>query len=174
MQDLPPGWRVTNVSGSHAGPPPVPAEEDNHTSDGSDEGDDEDTDIQPDSPGWEDTNPDDDVENLDVKCLLCDMTHPTAPQSLEHCKQAHGFDLAAHVMQYKLDFYGAIKLVNYTRSTKSSVLNDPALWADEKYLQPVLENDALLFSLDEVIDFGEHTEAESGGAADNMAIDSRG
>ena len=37
-------------------------------------------------------------------------------------------------------------------------VSNPALWADEKYLQPVLEDDALLYNLDELIP----PDAESG------------
>ena len=52
----------------------------------------------------------------------------------------------------ELDFYGTIKLVNYIRSMVSSGKADigvptKADIADDKYLQPVLANDALLFSL---------------------------
>jgi protein arginine N-methyltransferase 3 len=54
-----------------------------------------------------------------------------------------------------LDFYQSIKLVNYIRaSVKEGNLqpdiSSPASFADDKFLQPVLEDDALLFSLDEL------------------------
>jgi protein arginine N-methyltransferase 3 len=52
-----------------------------------------------------------------------------------------------------LDFYGTIKLVNYIRSeTKASRIPDftsKAFLDDDKFLQPVLEDDTLLFSLDD-------------------------
>lgn len=54
-----------------------------------------------------------------------------------------------------LDFFGMIKFVNYVRSEvkagypKPSV-ESPAAWEDEKFMQPVLEDDALLFSVDEL------------------------
>jgi hypothetical protein len=56
-----------------------------------------------------------------------------------------------------LDFYASIKLVNYIRSEvlagkdKPNV-SDPAAWVDDKFLQPTLADDALLFSLDELDD----------------------
>jgi hypothetical protein len=54
-----------------------------------------------------------------------------------------------------LDFYASIKLVNYIRSEvlagkDKPDVEDPAAWADDKFLQPTLEDDALLFSLDEL------------------------
>jgi protein arginine N-methyltransferase 3 len=55
-----------------------------------------------------------------------------------------------------LDFYSSIKLVNYIReqvkngNTKPDT-SSPSTFADEKYLQPVLGDDALLFSLDELV-----------------------
>ena len=59
-------------------------------------------------------------------------------------------------MSIGLDFYGAVKLVNYLRSeflggkTKPQVLSK-AVFEDDKYLKPVLEDDALLIGLDDVI-----------------------
>lgn len=54
-----------------------------------------------------------------------------------------------------LDFYGTIKLVNYIRLTvrdgNEPALKAPSVWEDDKYLQPVLEDDAVLFSLDELL-----------------------
>lgn len=58
-----------------------------------------------------------------------------------------------------LDFLGLIKLVNYVRSEVKSGNSDPdvsskSVFEDEKYLKPVLEDDALLYSLDDVFDDG--------------------
>lgn len=57
----------------------------------------------------------------------------------------------------ELDFYKTIKLVNYIRSEVVAGkdrpdMHDPAAWEDDKYLQPALDDDALLFSLDDIID----------------------
>ena len=65
----------------------------------------------------------------------------------------------ADVCVADLDFYGAIKLVNYLREAFKMHGKPPVEvgrlreenFADEKYLQPVLAEDALLFSLDEVL-----------------------
>jgi type I protein arginine methyltransferase len=56
-----------------------------------------------------------------------------------------------------LDFYGLIKLVNYIRSevkvgNENPDVTSTAFLEDDKYLRPVLEDDALLFSLDELPD----------------------
>lgn len=54
-----------------------------------------------------------------------------------------------------LDFYESIKFVNYIRSqVKSGNLkpdvSSASFFSDDRYLQPVLEDDALLFSLDDL------------------------
>lgn len=54
-----------------------------------------------------------------------------------------------------LDFYSSMKLVNYLRAEVKSgnarpEVNNAEAWADDKYLQPTLEDDALLFNLDDI------------------------
>lgn len=54
-----------------------------------------------------------------------------------------------------LDFLELIKLVNYIRAEANRGINKPNVshkrfFEDEQYLQPVLEDDALLYSLDEL------------------------
>lgn len=54
-----------------------------------------------------------------------------------------------------LDFYQSIKLVNYVRASVKEGntqpdVSSPENFADDKYLRPVLEDDALLFSLDDL------------------------
>lgn len=56
-----------------------------------------------------------------------------------------------------LEFYELIKLVNYIRSEVKAQNTKPDVsskekFSDDKYLQPVLEDDALLFSIDELAD----------------------
>lgn len=60
----------------------------------------------------------------------------------------------------ELDFLGLVKLVNYVRSevrinknTHPDVSSE-AVFDDEKYLKPFLEDDALLYSLDDVFEEG--------------------
>ncbi|KAI9789640.1 MAG: hypothetical protein M1833_002280 [Piccolia ochrophora] len=72
-----------------------------------------------------------------------------------------------------LDFYGAIKFVNYVRSevqasrTPNTALSKESS-QDEKYLQPVLENDALLINLDDLL--GNHV-ADTGDSVSPSARD---
>lgn len=52
-----------------------------------------------------------------------------------------------------------MRLVNYIRSTVASGtttpdVSDASLWLDEKYMQPTLQDDAVLFSLDDIMEFG--------------------
>lgn len=66
----------------------------------------------------------------------------------------------------ELDFYSSIKLVNYIRAEvkagkEKPDVSDPTLWADDKYLQPTLEDDALLFGLDELDDSPEADETDT-------------
>ncbi|KAK2603930.1 Ribosomal protein arginine N-methyltransferase rmt3 [Conoideocrella luteorostrata] len=104
---------------------------------------------------WLDIEPD--TENISVASLFDAQTFPTLPEMLEHCKQQHNFDLRANLRRLQLDFFGAVKLVNYIRH---HVQNNSALpkqilpedIEDERYLKPVLENDAVIFSLDEILE----------------------
>lgn len=152
MPELPPGWRISNSTGDFAGRPRA---EDIDDGDSDDEA--QGLDIQPDSPGWEDME--DDSEALDFKCLLCDDVSKSGPKMLDHCKTAHNFDFLAIRQQHNLDFYSTIKLINYIRLSVSNVgstpdVSNPSAWAGDEFMHPTLENDALLFSLDELIDFG--------------------
>jgi hypothetical protein len=171
MPELPHGWRVRNSEGEKKGPP---VEEDGAYFSGSDSEEGSQVygiDIKPDSEGWDDVE--DDTEEVSIKCLLCDATFPTAKVMIEHSKEKHEFDFAGvqtqHSMltlppiscrfadskQLDLDFYQSIKLVNYIRSEVLAGKQTPdvstaAAWSDDKYLQPTLEDDALLFNLDEI------------------------
>lgn len=161
MPNLPPGWRLSNSDGSFSGPPQVEEEASGSDEDHSDDEIEDNVDVQPDSPGWEDVDPDADTEIVDVKCLLCDLSFPKADSMLDHCNHEHGLDFLAVRRRHNLDFYSTIKLVNYIRlaaregTVGSMNMDSPASWADEQFLQPVLENDALLFTLDDLVDFEE-------------------
>ena len=56
-----------------------------------------------------------------------------------------------------LDFLDTIRLVNYIRSevkagNKTPDVSSKSLFADDVYMKPVLEDDALLYSLDDITD----------------------
>lgn len=111
--------------------------------------------LREDSEGWEDLEPD--VETVQVKDFFSDAVFPSASAMLDHCKASHGLDFVRLQKDLKLDFLGSVKLVNYLRKEASkgnivtTLSSDEAFEADE-YLQPTLEDDALLFSLDEIAD----------------------
>ncbi|KAK6439088.1 Ribosomal protein arginine N-methyltransferase rmt3 [Oleoguttula sp. CCFEE 5521] len=115
-------------------------------------------DIREDSEGWNDVE--EDAEELTVKCLLCDDLSDSIKKTADHCQREHDFNIIALRKRHARDFYGSIKFVNYVRSQVQAgnlkpQCADSAAWQDDKYLQPVLENDAVLFSLDELDDVDE-------------------
>lgn len=103
--------------------------------------------------GWEDAEPD--VEETQFISLLDDEVFTDVLSMLDHCKAKHDFDFLAVRQRLGLDFYGSIKLVNFIRSQVHGGLIitsevSKADFEDEKYLKPVLEDDALLFTLDDL------------------------
>jgi protein arginine N-methyltransferase 3 len=124
-----------------------------------------------DDEGWEDAEPDE--EETQFISLLDDEVFTDLNQMLAHCKEKHKFDFLEIRQRLGLDFYGNIKLVNYIRSQVHSgakVTSDisKADFDDEKYLKPLLEDDALLFSLDELPDV---VESSSGGVDKGKGVD---
>jgi len=108
-----------------------------------------------DDEGWEDAEPDE--EETRFISLLDDEVFMDIHAMLNHCKQKYNFDFLEIRQRLSLDFYGSIQLVNFIRSqihsgNKVSVDISKQDLDDEKYLKPVLEDDALLFSLDELPD----------------------
>ena len=166
MPDLPPGWRINNAAGTFQGPPVI---EQSHTNDAyadSGESDDNDLrsdhDISSDSTGYEDRSPDE--EAISVQCLLCDHQFPTPVLMLTHCASAHDFDFLNVAKEQNLDYYGVVRFLNYIRrNVQDGVANPTAvasfddLRSNEDLLRPVLDNDALLYSIDEFIRFDETT-----------------
>ncbi len=180
MTKLPPGWWIKNSEGSFAGPPPLPeddppeyaSEDGDHEKDQDTIGDENALDIRPDSPGWEDMEPD--TENFSVQCLLCSQQFPSPATMLDHCKDKHTFDFVGVVQFEGLDFYKTIKYVNSIRSRVRDGVATPthidsvSLDSDD-LLKPTLENDALLFSLDDVINFEAEDESMEGVSGDGKA-----
>ncbi|KAL0254492.1 Ribosomal protein arginine N-methyltransferase rmt3 [Diplodia seriata] len=107
---------------------------------------------------WEDAEPD--VEEIRVVGLFDDHVFPDVKQMIEDCKKRYSFDFVGVQKTLGLDFLSSIKLVNYIRSevkagNKNPAVSDASKFADDKYLQPVLDDDAVLFSLDELSDDSE-------------------
>lgn len=169
MTNLPPGWWVKNSDGSFNGPPPIEEPGDDHDEDDmiedndnrdSDSAPEEDMglDIRPDSPGWEDMEAD--TEDLKIQCLLCAEQSGSSQAMIDHCQAVHGFDFISVVKQQRLDFFTTIKYINLIRTRVRQGKSDPTCFdasalQSEELAKPVLENDALLFTLDDVIIFEE-------------------
>ncbi|RDL37215.1 putative Ribosomal protein arginine N-methytransferase rmt3 [Venustampulla echinocandica] len=111
-----------------------------------------------DDEGWEDAEPDE--EESQFISLLDDEVFTDIMSMLNHCKDKYSFDFLEVRQKLGLDFYGNIKLVNYIRSQVHNGLPIPSDisrkdFDDEAFLKPVLEDDALLFSLDDLPDIVE-------------------
>ncbi|KAI9149133.1 Ribosomal protein arginine N-methyltransferase rmt3 [Paramyrothecium foliicola] len=137
-------------------------------SDGSDEGD------------WLDVEPDEEV--VSIVSLFDAQTFPTLAAMLSHCKDNHGFDLTATIRRLQLDFHGAVKLVNYVRTLVKEEQDLPkdisrSDFEDDRFLQPVIENDALLFTLDEILEEDEAddkaTEPATGNEDSSQSLSAR-
>ncbi|KAF2864260.1 hypothetical protein K470DRAFT_208380 [Piedraia hortae CBS 480.64] len=142
---LPAGWRVLNSDGAFSTP---------KHDDSFDEGDISvegltAEDLRPDSPGWEDIEPD--IENLTLKCFFCSDTFPTFPNLTTHMKKTHAFDFEGECKRHELDFYGIVRFINYLRSTAGGTApadtSSRTLWEDEKFLKPVLDGDEVFTCL---------------------------
>ncbi|KAF2726023.1 S-adenosyl-L-methionine-dependent methyltransferase [Polychaeton citri CBS 116435] len=132
--------------------------------------------LHEDSEGWDDVE--DDSEELSIQCLVCSDQFPNLPVLLEHQKSKHAFDLLQIRKNFDLDFYGLIRFINYVRSYQLVFgsatggppdISDDKLWADEGLLQPVVQDDALLFCLDELDDL-ELTSTEANNAGEGESI----
>ena len=175
--ELPPGWWVRNSTGSYSGPPPLEELQADGSGDAGSDDEDESNpeiglDIRPDSPGWEDIEPD--TESLEVKCLLCPEKYPSATAMLDHCTTTHGFDFLGTVKQHDLDFYHTIRYINLIRLKVQEGASNPeailarTILASDELLRPTMENDALLFTLDEVLNFEDEQDANG---EDAMVVD---
>jgi protein arginine N-methyltransferase 3 len=128
-----------------------------------------------DDEGWEDAEPDE--EETTFISLLDDEVFTDIHSMLHHCKEKHDFDFLDIRQRLCLDFYGNIKLVNYVRSRVHAGLGVSSNLAredfeDEKFLKPVLEDDALLFSLDDLPDLTEAQDTEAADKGKAVAKDS--
>ncbi|XP_078583322.1 protein arginine N-methyltransferase 3-like isoform X2 [Branchiostoma floridae x Branchiostoma japonicum] len=103
-----------------------------------------------DDSDWEEC--DDDESGASVLCLFCKEELVSAEDVFQHCKTEHQFDVQKFVIKNNFDMYGYIKFINYIRSKKpppTSISESPpgteAPWGSDQYLQPVLQDDPLLF-----------------------------
>ncbi|KAK9463269.1 S-adenosyl-L-methionine-dependent methyltransferase [Lipomyces oligophaga] len=95
----------------------------------------------------------DDDETRPV-CLFCKQTFEDASQVWKHCIEQHDFDFYDVTAHLNLDFFGKVKLINYVRSQVRSGMSidlgsATGFLQDENYMKPVLQDDALLFGIDD-------------------------
>ncbi|GMH15458.1 hypothetical protein Nepgr_017299 [Nepenthes gracilis] len=130
--------------------------------------------------GWDDWNEDENQEaseNTEFKCLFCDSVYSSCDSLFEHCTSTHFFDFRSIKKTLALDFYASFKLVNYVRhmvagnrcwschilcNSNQDLQNHlhwvdirkdlKLLWENDKYLQPFMQEDPLLYSFDAVED----------------------
>ncbi|KFY26342.1 hypothetical protein V493_04156 [Pseudogymnoascus sp. VKM F-4281 (FW-2241)] len=103
--------------------------------------------------GWEDAEPQEEQDQ--IVSLFDDKVFTDVPSMLLYCKEKFGFDFLEVRNKFSLDFYGTIKLVNYIRTVVrdgQTTLPDVARadFEDDKFMMPVLQDDALLFNLDDL------------------------
>ncbi|KAL4782416.1 S-adenosyl-L-methionine-dependent methyltransferase [Aspergillus varians] len=125
-----------------------------------------------DEEGWQDLEPDDEAQP--VVDLFSDKIYPDVRSMLKESKEKHNFDLRKIKKELDLDFLDTIKLVNYIRSLVKDGNITPDVsskdkFQDEIYLKPVLEDDALLYSLDDIED--EESEEAGGTQAERQVVE---
>ncbi|CDS11451.1 hypothetical protein LRAMOSA03714 [Lichtheimia ramosa] len=109
---------------------------------------------------WDDWEREDQYD-AEPKCLFCAETFELPEDAFQHCQQVHGFDFLAVKRSLGLDFYKCIRMINYIRkqvqlkpdlaNTKEFKLTgEEDFWEDDELLQPVMEDDALLFAFEEL------------------------
>ncbi|GER46302.1 protein arginine n-methyltransferase [Striga asiatica] len=127
---------------------------------------------------WDDWKDEEDAledqsSNPQLLCLFCDSPYDSCSSLFQHCASTHLFDFYAIKKAYSLDFYKCFKLINYVRSQvavnkcwscgtictskedlqkhlhESANFDGNILWDDDKYLNPFLQDDSLLYSFDE-------------------------
>ncbi|KAJ3168083.1 Protein arginine N-methyltransferase 3 [Geranomyces variabilis] len=121
---------------------------------------------------WDDWE--DDGEGAVCECPFCHSPIPSAAETLVHCRSEHAFDFTAVRKALALDFYASIRLINHVRTTwrgANGVTMDTLLAAgrtapwvkDDTLLQPVLDDDPLLYAFEDDEDEEEIADAEEKG-----------
>jgi len=81
--------------------------------------------------------------------LFSKTTFRTAEECIEHCRDVHGMDLNVLKKRHNMDTFSYIRLINYIRTESPSAgfvmsLSSDNMWEGDKYMKPVIEDDALL------------------------------
>ena len=112
---------------------------------------------------WSDVSVEE-LENQTVCCLFCCQKDLTAEKCFLHIKNNHCLDIKEVIKRLNLDFYSYIRFINYIRKNQISPINVNNLindvFAEEKLLQPVIEDDLLLqFDVEQLHDFAQSDSA---------------
>ncbi|KAL8695281.1 MAG: hypothetical protein Q9218_000180 [Villophora microphyllina] len=105
---------------------------------------------------WKDVESDNDSPSF--VSLSGSIRFPTLEGFLEDAKENHGVNLVGIQRRFSLETFGMIKLINYVRSQVLHGLFRPDLAPEnflegDAYLRPAIEEDALLYSLDDLFDY---------------------
>ncbi|KAL2876785.1 Ribosomal protein arginine N-methyltransferase rmt3 [Colletotrichum sp. CLE4] len=113
-----------------------------------------DSDVSSDESDWDDAEPEEEEAQSFIS-LLDDTVFPDVDAMLSYCRTKHNFDFLAIRRRLGLDFFGTVKLVNFVRqriydgaAMPETITVDDI--ADERYMKPVIEDDALIMALTEL------------------------
>lgn len=104
--------------------------------------------------GWQDEESDEMPDTF--VSLYDDEKFDSVTTMFQHCKAKYDFDIWEIQQKFDLDFIGLVKLVNYIRKSVAAGdvrpdLSCKASFEDDFYLLPVLESDAVLYNLEEIL-----------------------
>ncbi|KAJ0163419.1 Ribosomal protein arginine N-methyltransferase rmt3 [Colletotrichum tanaceti] len=112
------------------------------------------SDVSSEESDWEDAEPEEE-ETVTFISLLDDSVFPNMNAMLQHCREKHNFDLLAVRRRLGLDFFGTVKLVNFIRQRSHDGAALPEVIsaediADDRFMKPVIDDDALIMALTEL------------------------
>ena len=101
---------------------------------------------------WQDVE--EDAENVSFTSLFDDQQFSSIISMLEYCRDKHNLDVWKLRKDMQLDDLDLMKLVNYVRQEvkagRSIVsITTKSQFEDNNYLQPILQDDAVLYSLED-------------------------
>lgn len=101
---------------------------------------------------WEDVE--NDMINVlqgDVTCLFCEDIKGSVDLILNHCQEAHDFDVVDICKRFSVDCIDYIRLINYIRKQKPTPVEiiegfktGGLLWSSDEYMQAVDQSDLML------------------------------
>ncbi|KAL9586749.1 MAG: hypothetical protein Q9212_000695 [Teloschistes hypoglaucus] len=105
---------------------------------------------------WQDVEPDN--VSPSFVSLSGSTKFPTLEAFLEDARENHGVDLVEMQRRFSLETFGMIKLINFVRSQVLQGLFHPDISPEnflegDAYLRPAVDEDALLYSLDDLFDY---------------------